>query len=318
VPLAVVLAVLAVPATASAHSRRPAVALDYRLSVPAAPFAGVHARVLDGDRELRLTVVAPTRLVVRGLLGEPMLRWDPRGVWLNQASPTAQADKLARAGQHGWRLVASGRTFAWHDHRLSPPHIAAGGTGRFSLPVTLDGRARSIPGVFTHVRRPSLWPWLLVAATAGAALVAAARVAPRRGTYAVGLAAVAAVAALTATAGFTLGDPISGGGQWFELACTALLGLGALGALRLREPSTRSWAACVIGAVSVAFALPSLGVFWHGVVVSSLAPTVVRALEAIAVIAGLGAAGFGLAAAGHDEAAPKTARGRSALPKGAR
>src|SRR5581483_3237582 len=101
-------------------------------------------------------------------------------------------------------------------------------------------------------------------------------------------------------------------------ACTALLGLGALGALRLREPSTRSWAACVIGAVSVAFALPSLGVFWHGVVVSSLAPTLVRVLEMTAVVAGLGAAALGLAAAGRDEAAAKTARGRSALPKEAR
>ena len=83
----VVLACLAAPSPAAAHSRAPTVALDYRLELSTAP-PGVHATVVDGDRALSLTVDVPHRLVVRGLLGEPVLRFGPDGVWVNRASPS--------------------------------------------------------------------------------------------------------------------------------------------------------------------------------------------------------------------------------------
>src|SRR5436309_1082650 len=117
------LACLAVPGTAAAHSRAPAVALDYRLELAHAP-RGVEADVVDGDRALRLTAVGAD-VVVRGLLHEPVLRFARNGVWANAASPTAAADRIVRAGR-GWVRVAAGSTFTWHDHRLSPPRLRAG------------------------------------------------------------------------------------------------------------------------------------------------------------------------------------------------
>jgi hypothetical protein len=309
------LAALVAPDAASAHSRRPAVALDYRLRVPAQPLPGVSADVLDADRELRLTVAPAAVLVVRGLVGEPMLRFDGRGVWVNDASATAAADKLARAGGTGWRKLTSAHTFAWHDHRLSPPRLAAGKRAAWSLPVQLDGRAASLRGVFLRVPRPALWPWLVGLALAAAALLAVGRTSSaRRGVRAVACAGTAAAAALVATIGFTTGDPLSGGSQWFELACTAALALAAALALRARDASARSWAASAIGAAAVAFTLPSLGVFWHGVVVSSLPAAVVRALDAVALVAGVTAVGLGLAAI--DER-PATRR-RRVVAKGVR
>jgi hypothetical protein len=111
-------AALAAPAQASAHPRGPAVALDYRLRL-APPPAGLHVRILDGDRSLEASVAVGTRLVVRGYLREPMLKFDARGVFANAASPTAQSDRLVKQGT-GWVRVAGGRSYAWHEHRLTP------------------------------------------------------------------------------------------------------------------------------------------------------------------------------------------------------
>src|SRR4051812_30435589 len=116
----VVFACLVGASPAGAHSRAPTVALDYRLELGTALPAGVHADVIDGDRALRLTVDPPHRVLVRGLLGEPVLRFAPDGVWANRASPTADADKLVRRGS-GWERLTAGHTLLWHDHRLPPP-----------------------------------------------------------------------------------------------------------------------------------------------------------------------------------------------------
>ena len=90
----VVVACLAVASPAAAHSRAPTVALDYRLTLAATSLPGVDADVIDGDRSLRLRVDPPHTLLVRGLLGEPVLRFEPSGVWVNRASPTAAVDRI--------------------------------------------------------------------------------------------------------------------------------------------------------------------------------------------------------------------------------
>ena len=71
----VVVTCLVAPGRAAAHSRSPAVALDYRLELSRAALPGVHAQVVDGDRSLRVRVDPPHRLLVLGLLGEPFLRF---------------------------------------------------------------------------------------------------------------------------------------------------------------------------------------------------------------------------------------------------
>jgi hypothetical protein len=81
-PSIVVLVCLAAPGRAAAHARTPTVALDYRLGLSQPSFSGVHAEIVDGDRAFRVRADPPHRLLVRGLLGEPLLRIGPTGAWV--------------------------------------------------------------------------------------------------------------------------------------------------------------------------------------------------------------------------------------------
>ena len=152
----VVLALL-LPANAAAHGRGPVVALDDRLVV-GPPVEGISVRVLDGDRSLEVTVEPGHTVVVRGLLDEPMIRFTDGAVEANRESPTANADRIVTPGT-GWKRVARGRSFAWHDHRLSPPaHGGTGTVGRWPVPLTIDGHPAAIRGTFVGVAGPNILP----------------------------------------------------------------------------------------------------------------------------------------------------------------
>jgi len=296
IPAVVAIAVLAVPGTAAAHARGRTAALDYRVRIPAEPLEGVHAEVIDGDRQLRLRVDTHVRLVVRGLVGEPVARFGPDGVWANRASPTAASDKLAKAGP-GWVRLTRGHSLTWHDHRLAPPPgIPVGSTAPFALPVRLGGRAATIRGTFEHVPRPPLWPWLIGAAIAIAALAVAARTRRRRVALAAVAAMVAALGALAQSTGIATADPIGQTGAWFQTASAALLALVAAIVLLRAGAVTRAWAATIAGAVAAALSLGSLGVFWHGVVISPLSPGLARLATAAAIVGGSAAAVLGVLA----------------------
>jgi hypothetical protein len=268
----VVFACLVGASPAGAHSRAPAVALDYRLELATEVPSGVHAEVVDGDRALRLRVDPPHRVVVRGLLGEPALRFAPDGVWANRASPTADADKLVRRGS-GWERLTTSHTLLWHDHRLAPPaSLRPGKSAGWSLPLVVDGRAEKLEGTFTRVARPPLWPWLAAGLVALVAVSAFARAAPRR---------------RPATA--STGDAITRSAQWIEVASAALLAVLAAAALLFGNRSLRTWTAMVVGVVASAVALGSLGVFRHGVVVSSLPAVLARLATAVALFGGAAA-----------------------------
>jgi hypothetical protein len=286
----VVLACLAVPGRAAAHSRAPTVALDYRLELSRTTLPGVHAEVVDGDRALRVSVDPPHRLLVRGLLGEPLLRFGPAGVWVNRASPSADADRLTRRGS-GWLRLKAKPRLLWHDHRLSPPAgLRPGASARWSLPIALDGRRTELAGTFTRVARPSLWPWLVAALVALGPLAAFARAAPRRrAETATAVAGVAAAGALAASTAFATGDMGARRGQWLEVGSAALLAVLAAAALLLGDRSLRTWAAMVVGVFAAALGLGSLSVFWHGVVISSLPASVARLATAVAFLGGAAA-----------------------------
>jgi hypothetical protein len=285
-------AALAWPSAAAAHSRAPAVALDFRLRITGAP-QGVRADVIDGDRELRLRAASSVGLVVRGLLGEPLLRFAPDGVWVNGDSPTASADRLVQPNARGWRRLTRGHSFRWHDHRLSPPSgLAAGSSVPWSLPVVVNGRMSALTGTFTRVRRPSAWAWLGAAVAALAGVVLLAR---RRGSTVTSvLATVAAAAALVANYGFARGDAIAKPVQWLAVATAASLTLLAVFALSSRERARRTWMSTVVGAVSVALTADALSVFWHGVVISSLPASLARTATAVAFVGGGAAAILGV------------------------
>jgi hypothetical protein len=294
----VALAALAVPGTAAAHARGRTVALDYRVNLPAIPLPGVRAEVLDGDRSLRLRVDARTRLVVRGLLGEPVLRFAANGVWVNRASPTAAAEKLTPAGR-GWKRLTSGHELSWHDHRLAPPRgLQAGQQAPFRLPVVLNGGPAAITGSFVRVPRPGLAPWLIGAVLFVAAVAAAAFRDRRRVTAAAAAAMVGAVGAVAVSAGVATADSLGGAGPWIELVCAAVLAVAAAVALFRSSQATRAWTATVVGAVAAALSVGSLSVFWHGVVISSLSPTAARVATAVALLGGCAAAVVGTLAAG--------------------
>ena len=287
----VVLALL-LPANAAAHGRGPVVALDDRLVV-GPPVEGISVRVLDGDRSLEVTVEPGHTVVVRGLLDEPMIRFTDGAVEANRESPTANADRIVTPGT-GWKRVARGRSFAWHDHRLSPPaHGGTGTVGRWSVPLTIDGHPAAIRGTFVGVPGPNILPWLIGAAAFATAIFAVAVRRPRsRAALVLVLSVVAAVAALAAITAFAVRDAPTGGVQWFQLAGGATVAIAAGAVLTRTRGTRRTAAAGVIGALAALAMLSSLPIFRHGVVISALPAELARLACAAAVVAGLCAAGL--------------------------
>lgn len=290
-PLAACIA-LAVPASASAHARTPTVALDYRLVLDrfTQTLPGVDVAILDGDRDIRLDV-SHGNVVVLGDLGEQMLRVGRNGAYANTASPTAAAERLVTPGT-GWRRVG-GSSFAWHDHRLSPPPYSArpGVAGRFAIPVLLNGQRAAFRGTFVRTPRPSAWPWILGCVAATLALVALVRLWPgRRSTLALVSGSVAVGAALTALVTFNAADAPNGRVAWAQIVLGCALGaVGAAGLIKLHGES-RTVLAGVLGLAAAVSSIGSLGVYRHGVVVSLLSPALARVVAAIAISAGLAAA----------------------------
>jgi hypothetical protein len=284
--------VLAIPASASAHARTPTVALDYRLVLDriSQTLPGIDVAILDGDRDIRLDVTRGD-VIVLGDLGEQMLRIGTAGAYANTASPTAAAERLVTPGQ-GWQRVG-GSSFAWHDHRLSPPPYSStpGPAGRFAIPALRDGRRIAFRGTFVRTSRPSAWPWLLGCVAATLALVALLWMRPRRrAALAVATGSVAVAAALTALVTFNAADAPNGRVAWAQIVLGCALGaVGAAGLLRLHGES-RTVLAGVLGIAAAVSSIGSLGVYRHGVVVSLLSPALARAVAAIAISAGLAAA----------------------------
>lgn len=290
---AVALVALLLPTAAAAHGRGATIALDYRLALDRATLAmpGIRVRVLDGDRDLQVSVAPGQRLVVRGVLREPFLRIDATGVWANASSPTATSDGVVPTGLSGWVHLSSGRTISWHDHRLSPPPDSSPGPdGHFTVPIVLDGRPAAIAGVFFRVARPAVWPWFLAALALLVAIAAAARLGPARTRLTIGLGLTGGLAALAAVTTFAVRDAPSGDVAWLQIAAGFALGIVLAGLLVRCHSRSRARAAGVIGGVGAAVSLSSLSVFWHGVVISALPATLARLVCGLALVCGAAAA----------------------------
>jgi hypothetical protein len=282
------------PASASAHARTATVALDYRLVLDSSSkeLPGVSVAILDGDRDLRLRVHGTT-VVVRGDLGEAMLRVEPSGTWANRASVTAVAERLTTTG-HGWVRIASGSSFTWHEHRLGPPPYDGsrlGGVARFAIPATVGGRPVTIGGMFVRYARPPLWPWLLGAVALAAAVVVVVRRWPGlRCEVATVVGAVAGLAALAGLAAFDAADAPNGRVAWFQIVLAVALAAVVYVALVRLRGVRRAHLGGIIGVAAGAVSLGSLSVFQHGVVISLLPATASRALCVLALAGGAAAA----------------------------
>jgi hypothetical protein len=286
------IAALTLPGVAAAHGRAATVALDYKLSLDPdlTRLAGVRASILDGDRSLHLVALGDQRVLVLGDLGEPMLRLED-GVWVNQSSPTAQANRLVRRPAPGWKRVAGGRTFSWHEHRLAPPPFAAGSYGRvarFSIPLLVDGRRVAISGSFVRVPRPAAWPWAAGAVGAiGLAAVVIWRRPELRRAVTIAAGGLAGAAGLTAQTAFSLRDAPSGRIAWALVVAGFAIAAIAAGSLVLTRGSRRAYLAGMIGVCVAVFCLSWLGVFFHGAVISALPGASARLVCAVAFTAGL-------------------------------
>ncbi|HEY2073823.1 MAG TPA: hypothetical protein VGG88_09640 [Gaiellaceae bacterium] len=283
------------PGVASAHvGRTLPVATNFTARVTV-PVAGIEAKVADGDQSLWLRVRGSAVVGVPGILGEPLLRFDARGVWLNLRSPTAQSDRIDRTELRPsasgrpplWHRVTSGHAYLWHEHRLHALEPVGG--GQWSVPVVLDGRRRTLGGVLDHHDAGAVWAWIAVPVV----LALAAAVAATRSAAALAALALVATAAVWAIrVGRELyGRPAVPLAGWIEIAITCVIGALFVFGLTRRNAGTRAFTAFFVGFGALYEGLTMLPVLTHAIALNALPSTAARVVEAVVVAAGIGTLG---------------------------
>lgn len=301
--VAVFVVLLAGPARA--HVAGGAEPTNYRVAVTSVP-EQVAVQVGVGGQWVRVTVAAGASgpVEVLGYAGEPFLRISPDGVRLNQRSAVAGDNpRLAAGGSSGspaapdadarpqWTSAAKSGSLAWTDDRTST------GTGRWRLPLRVDGESVDITGTRTDVPPPSPWPWvggLLAVSVAAAVLGWRTRWEPP--------AAVALAAAVLASAAHLAGAALAPGpgsatSTWLSVLftgalCWPIAAIALVLVLRRREHAP--FAVAVAGAVFAVVTGPDdLAVLWRSQLPFAGPEMLERALVVVTV--GLGA---GLAVAG--------------------
>ena len=294
----------AMPGLASAHvGKTLPVATDFTARI--AGFApaphGLEAKVVDGDQTLWLRAPASSTVVVPGTLGEPLLRFDPRGVWLNLRSVTAQADGIDRfdlrpsanpRAQPLWHRVTTGHAYAWHEHRL---HIlqplangrrTAGTVGPWSIPLVADGRALRLHGELDYRPPGRTWAWLGLTVLAALASAAAGL---RSGPALAGLAVVVTLLTWAIRVGRGLygrpGVPVLG---YAGVALTCAVGVALLYGLVNRSEGTRAFTAFLAGFGALYEGLTMLPLLTHAIALSVLPSMFARVAEIVVLGAGSG------------------------------
>lgn len=258
----VLVVALLFPPAAAAHLRTGTVAVDYRARILMQPVGPVSVGVYQSDRAIHLRVAPGHTVVVYGYLDEPLLRVGATGPAVSTHSATAAAAKL----------TIDGRSAVWHDVRTS--------SKRWGIPIRVDGRLTALTGITTRLRRPVLWPWLVLVAVLG---IAALRVAPVPLGVASSVAAVVVALAFIASAYADPGTWIAGVDELFFIAA-------GLGVLRWGPSAARLPSAAWLALVGLAVGLSKGQVFLHSLVLSALPGTIVRIAAAVAIGAGIAGA----------------------------
>jgi hypothetical protein len=306
VRLAIVLGLLvtaaALPNAASAHvGRTLPVATNFTARM-AGFIPGVHARVVDGDQTMWLRASPAAVVLVPGTLGEPMLRFDAHGVWLNLRSPTAQADGIDRfdlrpsaspQAPPRWHRVAGGHAYAWHEHRLhalqplARGRSSAGPVGPWSVPVIVNGRRLALNGVLDYTPPSVVWAWVALSAVLAAASSA---LATKWTTALVALALTATSAVWAIRIGRELyGRPNVTAVGYAGVAITCAVGAAFVYGLVRRDEGIRVLTAFLVGVGALYEGLTMLPVLTHAIALSALPTTVARLLEVLTLGAGIGA-----------------------------
>ncbi len=268
-------AALVLPATAGAHLRTGTVAVDYRPRITHRPPGPFTVGVYLSDRALHLSVQRHGTVVVYGYLGEPFVRVSDAGVVVDTDSPTAAATGLVPRGtaHRGWTLRSKGRSVVWHDVRTS--------RRRWRVPIAVNGRREGIVGQTIKLRRPAVWPWLVLLAA-----IAAAGAVVRRAT-ALGL--LSSGTAMLVAAAFALSayaDP----GTWIASVDELFFAAAGVGVLRWGPPVARLPSALWLSVIGIAVGLSKGAVFLHALVLAPLPGTAMRVAVVIAVGTGLAGA----------------------------
>jgi hypothetical protein len=305
VALAAAAAALTLPGAAFAHGKTAPVATDFsaRISAFRPPAPGVEAKVVDGDQALWLRVARGTTVLVPGVLGEPMLRFDAHGVWLNLRSLTAQSDRIDRydlrpstspAAAPLWHRLTGGRSYGWHEHRLHLLQVlargrrSAGALGPWSVPLVVDGRKVALDGTLFFRPPPLGWVWIGAACLLAVALAAATLLS---GTQWAARCAVGATPVIWAVRiGRELyGRPTVGVIGYLSIALTSVVGLAFLVGLLHRDREVRLFTAFFVGFGSLYEGLTMLPVLTHATALSALPSTLVRVCIVVFFALGTGA-----------------------------
>ena len=188
---------VASPASAHTSGGGRAEASNYRSTITdvTAPATKVTARVIDAGDRVEVTNRTAQPLIVLGYQGEPYLRLDAEGVFVNRRSPATylNADRFATTAvppdadpdaPPDWRLVDRGSTARWHDHRAhwmsqAPPPTVAANPDRtqtiteWTISLVFDTEPIELRGTLAWVPAPSPLPWY-AGAVLGAVLIALA------------------------------------------------------------------------------------------------------------------------------------------------
>jgi hypothetical protein len=168
-------------APAAAHGPVAPIASSYLAKASRAP-VGIDAKVIDGDQRMWLRVPRGRDVIVLDYRGAPYLRFTAAGVDVNHNSaiyylnqtPVAEVppSHLTRSTPPSWHRISDANSYSWHDGRLHALATVARspGTsyiGRWTIPMTVDGRATAVAGGLWHADDPSIvwfWPAVVIVA----------------------------------------------------------------------------------------------------------------------------------------------------------
>lgn len=301
-----VVTALVLPGAALAHVGQSApVATNFEAKIGGVtPATGaVAAKIVDGDQQLWLRATANATVLIPGAEGEPLLRFDRDGVFVNLRSLTAQSDRIDRfdlrpdPNPHArplWHRLTSDHTYLWHEHRLHALEPLARGhrttavVGDWSVPLRIDGRRHALEGVLVYRPPSSAWAWILLACALAAipsgALALSSSVAQRMAVLAalLGMLLVWAV-----RVGRELyGRPSVGISGYIEIALTSLIGIALLYGVLHHDQAVRLFTAFLVAFGCLYQGLTMLPVLTHAVALTAL-PTLAARIG-VAAILGLG------------------------------